>query len=386
MAALVLVPACKKKKKGGARTATTEPGKTAPSKETPAADEGLFKGEVKIGHMASICASCMYYAHLQKYFPDEKIKSKPTLTPNPDEAISMLDKEKLHFVHGPFTTAVRGAAKGAKIQIIAGSGMHGLALLARPKLGIKSMTDLKAQAGKGLKVGTLRKTPLELTWYGLISDAGMTYKDFDMKFDFDLLSLMAALEKKEVDVIAHVEPYATLLEKKGAVRIGDSTQTWGEGSPDCVVSVKEEFLANHPQTVKRYIRALLRADRAIKSDLNKAAEVVHAGGFFKVDRATYTAALPRQQPGVDLRKGVKGMNKAIGHMVDLGYLKAAPKKLVDISLLEEVIKEAKAAADEKKKKKKDKPAPKTKKPKPAPEPKKPEPAPEPKKPKPAPKK
>ena len=389
VAAMALAPGCKKKKAG---EPTAEPGKAAPaSREAPAADEGLYKGEVKIGHVVGVCMSCMFFAHIQKYFPEEGITSKPVWTPHPSDAITMLDNGKLQFVHGPFTAAVQGAAKGAKIKIIAGSGNHGLWVLAQPHLKIKSIEDLKAYKGKGLKVGSQRMNTLELTFYGLISDAGMTYKDFDMKFAFDHFSMMAAFENKEVDVITHVEPYATMLEKKGAVRIGDSTQTWGEGSPDCVVSVKEEFLAKHPQTVKRYLRAILRADRFIKSDMEKAAEIVYSGGFYKVDKESYKAALPRQLPGVDLRKGVKGMNKAIGHLVELGYMKAAPKDLLDLSLLEEVIKEQEATGEEKKpepadEEKKAEPADEEKKPEPADEEKKDEPADEPKKDEPAAKK
>ena len=340
--ALALSPGCKKK------TAPPPPAQeekaAQPAGEEPKMGETLYEGEIKIGHVVGVCMSCMFFAHVQKYFPEEGIKSKPVWTPHPSDAITMLDNDKLQVVHGPFTAAVQGAAKGAKIKIIAGSGNHGLWVLAQPDLKIKTIEDLKKYKGKGLKVGTQRMNTLELTWYGLISDAGMTYKDFDMKFAFDHFSMMAAFENKEVDVITHVEPYATMLEKKGAVRIGDSTQTWGEGSPDCVVSVREEFLKNYPQTVKRYLRAILRADHFIKGNMKEAAEIVYSGGFYKVDKESYTAALPRQLPGVDLRNGVKGMNKAIGHLVELGYMKEAPKDLVDLTLLEEVIKEEEEAA------------------------------------------
>ena len=334
---VVMAPACKK----------GTPARPPQVKETPVKappkPQGLYEGQVKIGHVVGVCMSCMFFAHLQKYFPSEGINSKPVWTPHPSDAITMLDTGELQFVHGPFTAAVQGAGKGAKIKIIAGSGNHGLWVLAQPKLKIKTIAELKKYRGKGLKVGTQRMNTLELTWYGLISDQGWTYKDFEMKFFFDHFSMMAAFENKQVDVITHVEPYATMLEKKGAVRIGDSTQTWGQGSPDCVVSVKEEFLKKYPETVKRYIRAILKADGFIKKDMKKAAEIVYAGGFYKVDKESYIAALPRQLPGVDLRKGVSGMKKAVGHLVKMGYMKKAPENLVDLSILEEVIKEQEAA-------------------------------------------
>ena len=78
--------------------------------------------------------------------------------------------------------------------------------------------------------------------------------------------------------------------------------------------------------LRRYIKASLRADAAIKADMPKAVEVLDAGKYYRVDKATLTAALPRQMPQVDITKGGdKGMEIAVADMVTLGYLKTAAK-------------------------------------------------------------
>ena len=153
--ALALSPGCEKKaappppaqEEKAAQPTGEEPN------EAPKKDEALYQGEIKIGHVVGVCMSCMFFAHIQKYFPEEGIQSKPVWTPHPSDAITMLDNDKLQVVHGPFTAAVQGAAKGAKIKIIAGSGNHGLWVLAQPHLKIKSIEDLNKYKGKGLKVG-----------------------------------------------------------------------------------------------------------------------------------------------------------------------------------------------------------------------------------------
>ena len=59
--------------------------------------------------------------------------------------------------------------------------------------------------------------------------------------------------------------------------------------------------------------------------------------YYRVDKATLTAALPRQPPQVDISKGGdKGMEIAINDMVTLGYLKSAPT-IIDLGLLKQAL-------------------------------------------------
>ena len=82
---VVMAPACKK----------GTPARPPQVKETPVKappkPQGLYEGQVKIGHVVGVCMSCMFFAHLQKYFPSEGINSKPVWTPHPSDAITMLD-------------------------------------------------------------------------------------------------------------------------------------------------------------------------------------------------------------------------------------------------------------------------------------------------------
>ena len=69
----------------------------------------------------------------------------------------------------------------------------------------------------------------------------------------------------------------------------------------------------------------------------KAAEVLDAGKYYRVDKAALTAALPRQKPQVDITKGgAKGMELAVNDMVTLGYLKSMPP-IIDTTLLQKVV-------------------------------------------------
>src|SRR2546430_1775510 len=46
------------------------------------------------------------------------------------------------------------------------------------------------------------------------------------------------------------------------------------------------FMERHPQALRRYLKALLRADAAIKADMPRAVEILDAGKYYRVDKAT----------------------------------------------------------------------------------------------------
>jgi NitT/TauT family transport system substrate-binding protein len=150
--------------------------------------------------------------------------------------------------------------------------------------------------------------------------------------------MAAAFEAKKIDLVTHVEPYATkLVDKSGGVALATNIDAWGKNAPDCVVSSRADFIAAYPGTVKKYLRAILKADNLIKSDMLQAAKILDKGKYYKVDFETLKAALPRQKPQVDLIDSEKGMDIAIGDMVTLGYLKQAPKSVTDFTILKTLV-------------------------------------------------
>lgn len=304
---------------------------------------GEYSGRIKVGHLVGVCMSPLFLAHAKGYFKDEGLDVELVFMPNPGDSTTALMGSAVQFIHNPFTNTYLSVAQGAPLKIVAGSGNGGLYCIAQPGSGIKTLADLKSKANTGLRVGSERINTLELTFYRTIENQGLNYKDFNMIWFTDHFSMLAAFQQKQVDVVTHVEPYATMLiDKYGGVPLGNSFDVWGADSPDCVVSARDDFLKQYPETVKKYLRALLRADAFIKGNQAEAVDVLDAGHYYKVDKETLRGAIPRQPPGVDLRNGVKGMDTAISDMVSLGYLKTKPTDVVDLSLLDEVIREGKS--------------------------------------------
>lgn len=293
---------------------------------------------IRVGHLVGICMSPLFYGHATGMFKEAGLNVELKFMPNPGDGLAALVSGATHIAHLPFTNTVVAAHNGAPVRTIAGSGAGGIFLIARKESGLRTMADLKAAAGKGLKVGTMRLNTFELTAYRAMVNAGVSYSDFNMVWFNDVLSMAAAFEARAVDVVTHVEPFATkLVDQLGGVPLASNLETWGRDGPDCVTNTRQDFIATQPEAVRRYLRVLLRADRAIKANMARAVDVLDAGKYYRVDKATLAASLPRQLPQVDLtRGGDKGMEIAIADMRTLGYLKNTPE-VMDLRLLREVL-------------------------------------------------
>jgi NitT/TauT family transport system substrate-binding protein len=295
---------------------------------------------IQVGHLVGICMSPLFYAHATGLFQAEGLKVELKFMPNPGDALTALTGGQQHIVHIPFTNIIVAANNGAPVRIIGGSGAGGLFLLAQGSTGIKSMEDLKKQKGKSLKIGAMRLNTFELMLYRALASNGLKYDDFQMVWFNDTLSMASAFEAKAVDLVTHVEPFATrLVDKLGGVPIASNLDTWGKDGPDCVTNARVDFIEKYPQAVTKYLRALLKADAAIKANRDKAVEVLDASKFYRVDKETLRAALPRQMPQVNLiGAGEAGMRTAIADMTTLGYIKNVPANLIDFRFLKEALK------------------------------------------------
>lgn len=289
---------------------------------------------VNVGHLVGICMSPLFYAKATEIFKAEGLDVQMKFMPNPGDALTALNSGAMDIIHNPFTNSFVAAGQGAPVRIIAGSGAGGLFLIAQKDSGIKTMADLGARKGKGLKIGTIRFNTFEMTLYRALANAGLAYSDFEIVWFNDTLALAAAYESKNLDLVTHVEPFATrLIDQLGGVPIASSLDTWGPHGPDCVTNTTARYLNAKPQVVVRYLRAILKADAAIKADMPKAIDVLDASKFYRVTKDVLTAALPRQLPQVDITKGGdKGMEIALADMTKLGYIKQ-PVSIIDTRFL-----------------------------------------------------
>ena len=210
---------------------------------------------INVGHLVGICMSPLFFAHaaglLQGRRPQRpaQVHAQSRRRASPRWSSNAMD-----VIHNPFTNAFVAAAQAsAPIRIIAGSGAGGLFIIAQKESGIRSMADLAAAKGKGLKIGTIRFNTFELTLYRDLVRNNVAYSDYNIVWFNDTLSMAAAFEAKALDVVTHVEPFATrLVDQLGGVRAREQPRRLGSARP----RLRDQHLGALPRAPSRGAAAL----------------------------------------------------------------------------------------------------------------------------------
>ena len=320
---------------GADKVLTATPGVTATA--MPAVTRPV--ATLHAGHLVGGCMSPLFVADALGLFQQQGLNVKLHFFGNPGDNIASLVADATDVIHNPFSNTFVAEEKGVDLTIISGSGRAGLEVVARGGSDIKTLDDMVAQKGTGLKVGTLRVDTLELTLFHLLKSKGLSYDDFDMIFFNDLLAMGQSLINGDTDVCSVVQPYAALVvaEADGAY-LGNNETAWGIEAPDCVVTMKQQMVDQRPDIVERYVTSILQADDLMTNDFDNTVETLVEGRYYLVPDNVLNEGLRRQPPQVRLSaKALTALEKGVADMYDLGYLQTVTsEQLFDLSILEKV--------------------------------------------------
>lgn len=289
---------------------------------------------IKFAHGAGLCNMPLFYSAEKQLFSKYGFTGTAALTPMPADVAVQLATGQVEMAVIPFTNAIAAYTQGASFQIVAGSGVEGLILVAKPE--IKTFADLK-----GKKIATFQADTLDVLVYDYLKKAGMTYDDVEMVYLGDTTELLNAYLAGQVDAVSHIEPYATKAKTSTNGNIlGNGTDIYGKGYPDCVLAVRNEVIEAEPEVVKDVIRVFFEAQYQIESDFEEAAKTT-IDKYYKTDMESLLAAAQAQPPGVDIRDKRDFMYGRAQSMKELNYINAdLDDNFVNFSLLEAVIEES----------------------------------------------
>ena len=290
--------------------------------------------EIKFAHGAGLCNMPLFYAAEKQLFAEYGFTGTAALTPMPADVAVQLATGQVEMAVIPFTNAIAAYTQGASFQIVAGSGVEGLIIVAKPE--IKSFADLK-----GKKVATFQADTLDVVVYDYLKKEGLTYDDVEMVYLGDSTELLNAYVAGQVDAVSHIEPYATKAKTSTNGNIlGDGTDIYGAGYPDCVLAVRNEVIEAEPEVVKDVIRVFFEAQYQIENGFEEAAKTT-IDKYYKTDMESLLAAAQAQPPGVDIRDKRDFMYSRAQSMKELNYINdELDDNFVNFALLEEVIAES----------------------------------------------
>ncbi|HEY9622474.1 MAG TPA: ABC transporter substrate-binding protein [Crinalium sp.] len=289
---------------------------------------------IKFSHGSGLCNMPLFYASEKRLFEKYGFSGSTALTPLNADIAAQLATGQVEMAVIPFTNAIAAYTQGASFQVVAGSGIQGLIMVARPD--IKSFQDLK-----GKKVGTFQADTLDIIVYDYLKKNNMSYQDVNMVYFGDSTEMLNAYLAGQVDSISSIEPYATKAKDSTNGNIlGDGTDIYGQGYPDCVVAARKELIEKEPEVVKNVIRTFFEAEYDIENDFEDAAKTT-VDKYYKTDLASLLKAAQAQPPGVDIRDKRDFMYSRAESMLALNYINKKPDdNFVNFTLLEQVIQES----------------------------------------------
>ncbi len=208
------------------------------------------------------------------FFKEENLEAE-IIRMNPNVAVTALATGDVDYCQ-LFGAVVGGAIAGLPVRVVAGYlDNWPMTLIARPEL--KSLKDLK---GKTLGISSFGATP-DVGARMMIKQAGI-----DPEKEIKILALgsdaarLTALKQRVVDVVVISPPADAQMEKQGYRILARAYELFS--FPYLGLGTHTRKIREHPDEIRRVIKATIRANRFIREHRDEAVNTLIAWG--KVER------------------------------------------------------------------------------------------------------
>jgi NitT/TauT family transport system substrate-binding protein len=204
-------------------------------------------------------------AERKGFFKDEGLEVEINDFGGGAKSLQALIGGSVDIVTGAYEHTIRMQAKGQDVRAITELGRFPAIVIAvkKDKAGqIKSAADFK-----GLKIGvTAPGSSTALTTQYAMAKAGLKPTDAAFIGVGSGASAVAAMQKGEIDVIAHLDPVISKLESEGDISILIDTRTeagtralFGGSNPAATLYTKKDFIDANPVTTQRLVNAFMKS-------------------------------------------------------------------------------------------------------------------------------
>ncbi|MEM1344377.1 MAG: ABC transporter substrate-binding protein [Pseudomonadota bacterium] len=289
---------------------------------TPAAAEPM---KIKVGHLVALDMAPLFVAHAGECFAEHDIEAETVFFANPGDNNAALAGGAIDFSINPFTLPFFAANSGVPIRVVAAAGGWGIMeVVAQPETGLASMADLKAyvDAGKpALKIATLQGDTLELILTREFDKHGVPTDAVELIYFNDLLAMVEAFRSGNVDILSHIKPYTTdMVLSKGAKVLTTNAETWTPTTPNTVISVLEETLAERPELVEAYLKSMQCSAAILNEDPERAVDLLSTGTYYRVAPEVLLTALETQPAPITFTPDVEAVQSVLTDLTNLGYV------------------------------------------------------------------
>jgi NitT/TauT family transport system substrate-binding protein len=291
-------------------------------------------GGIRSTHGSGFCNLNIFLAHSRQYSKAAGVELEFVNTPTSAEMVTFLGMGQVDVGLMPYTSFMALHDAGAPVKIVAGGGIEGCAIVARP--GLDTPEKLK-----GKTLGTFQLDTLEVLPYDYLKKHGISFKDVTVRYMGNTPEAVEAFKAGALDWICTIEPYASALvnDVKGAVMLSNGVDLYGKGYTDCVLAARSSLMKENPAGLKAIIRSMMQAQYDAEQHPDEVlTELV--GKYYKTSMENAKIAHGKQPAVVDARSQTNFILERTQSVMDMGYIKKKPgRDAIDWTLLEEVIKE-----------------------------------------------
>lgn len=291
-------------------------------------------GPVKSTHGSGFCNLNIFLAHSRQYAKAAGTELVFINTPTFAEQVTFLGMGQVDIGLMPYTSFMALYDAGAPVKIVAGGGVEGCAIVARPGLDT-------AQKLKGKTLGTFQLDTLEVMPYDYLKKNGVSFKDVKVRYMGNTPEAVEAFKAGAIDWICTIEPYASALvnDVKGAVMLTNGIDLYGKGYTDCVLAARSSLIKDNPDGLKAIIKAMMQAQFDAETQTDAVLKEL-VGKYYKTSMENAKIAQGKQPAVVDARSQTDFILKRVESVMEMGYIKKKPgRDAIDWTILEAAIKE-----------------------------------------------
>lgn len=292
------------------------------------------RGRLRSTHGTGFCNLNLFLAHSLQLAREDGLEIQFVNTPTFAEQVTFLGMGQVDLGLMPYTSFIALFNAGAPVRIIAGGGVEGCSIVARPGLDTP-------QKLRGKTLGTFQLDTLEVMPYDYLKKHGIGFRDVTVRYMGNTPEAVEAFKAGAIDWICTIEPYATALvnDVKGAVRLSDGRDIYGPGYTDCVLACRANLIRENPAGLKAVIKGMMRAQLMAETKQQDALQRV-VGTYYKTSMENAKLAMEKQPAVVDARGQTDFILQRTDSLVEMGYIKNKPgRDAIDWTLLEQVIAE-----------------------------------------------
>ncbi len=222
---------------------------------------------LKIAVLPILDALPMYVAEAQGYFKDAGIKVEFVPVASAAERDQVMQAGQADGMINDLISTVFYNKDAQKIAIArfartALSDAPQYSILAAKDSGIGRPEDLK-----GVEIGISQGTVIEYTTQRLLENAGLTADDIKTTNVPKIPDRLQLLSEGKLKAATLPEPFATLAEQSGAIRVVDDRSLPSVGTSE--ISFLVNTLKSKPETVKKFLAAIEKATADVNNNRTK---------------------------------------------------------------------------------------------------------------------